>query len=186
MFSIMSHELSAFIIENLSTLQQSGEYPLLNTTHLSIPPSAGPDISMENGAIRSIPELNTYPKFKHITGNDVAKLRLVMALDPTNSALVDWKNKLLRYVEINLPKLQRNEKQYGRYRGETISIFTQALALFVESYIHEKDLLYLNTALKVFDLTWAKPQSDSSISTQVLYRLKEAQINQILKKLGDE
>lgn len=175
------------IIRNEDTLWASNQYPFLDFTYLEeveviLNKKEEYEISNIN-----ILELGSYPKFKNITPVDISNLRLFLHSKGLNEVVKSWCKSILHYIEIGYSKLKRNENKYGRSKEDSIKIFNQIMALFVEYYLQTNDLIYLNTALKIADLKWITPTSGNAIiSTKVLYYLKIAQMNVILKKLENE
>ncbi len=169
--------------EELESLINSNQFPLLNNRHIDELDSPSTQKALFEKIENTSLELSDYPKFKNITSEDIIKLRLFLHLGQENSKLDNWHLKLLRYIEINLPKLKKNEKKHGRSNKSSILIFQQIKALFVEYYLTHNDLIYLNTAIKITDLKWATPLSETPYPIKELNSIKNRQIEYILKDL---
>ena len=170
----------------IELLNNSNHFPVLNNYYLSYI-----DVKLTNKTIlrkkeNVTIEVSDYPNFKFITVDDIINLRLLLHLWLNEAKLENWCVKLLRYVEINFTKLKKNEKSYGRSREESILIFQQIKALFVEYFLKHHDLIYLNTAIKITDLEWIKTTAKTSIPVRELNNLKNRQIDYILQNLINE
>ena len=170
----------------LEELIKSDYFPLVNTVYLD---DLDTDLINEALAnkIRNVSlELIDYPKFGIIKPENIINLRLALHLGETKVQVDNWCLKLLRYIEVNLSKLKKNEKLYSRSRIDSIMIFQQIKALFVEYYIKNFDLIYLNSALKIADLKWVKPIINTPATIKELDVIKNRQIEYILKQLVNE
>lgn len=176
----------SFSAKYLEDLIASNYLPLINNTFLdSINTNYVNNSVMEKIQNLSF-ELYEYPKFKNIKTENIICLRIMLQLGDDIIKVQNWCLNLLRYIEINLPNLKRNEKLYNRSTKESILIFQMIKALFVEYHIKSNDLIFLNTALKLNDLRWAKPTLNSPIPIKELCNIKNRQIEYILKELVNE
>jgi len=174
------------IIENKESLAASDEYPLLNNTYIE-ELAVSYTQNINNVSIEEISKkIGEYPKFKNITFSDIADLRVLVHFEISNNNIDNWLERILRYCEINYAKLKDNEKKYGRKREETVKLFNQIFALFIEYHMYKNDLLFINTALKINDLKWIVPKSKSFFSTKALRLIKLTQIHKILETLEHE
>ena len=177
--------LDNFIHVHAEELKASDEWPLLGYNQ---PPIAGPLQSISAGkraktTFKKPPyPLSKYKNFKSVAYQDIVEIRLNINQNQLDENGEEWCRKLLRYIEIRYSVLQRNEKKTGRDKVVITKLFTQVLALFVEYYQKTKDIIYLNAALKVLDLSWIKPSS-SLLPTSVLYQRCEENIEKSLKQL---
>jgi hypothetical protein len=167
----------------LDELINSNHFPLVNTVYLDDLNTDFINDALKNKSQDSCKELTEYPKFRNINPETIINLRLALHLGKYKEEVDDFCLKLLRYIEINLSKLKKNEKLYGRSRSESILIFQQIKALFVEYHINKFDLLYLNSALKIADLKWIKPVSSTPNTVKELDTIKNRQIEYILNQL---
>ena len=166
----MDNILIRLVEDNLKELGQSNLFPLLNSSY-----QIGKDfINVEHKTLKG------YPKFKNLTDEDIVRLRLFLQQKIEFSQLQTWAVSLVRYIEIQYPLLKKKEKLAGRDSIQSKSLFTQLISFFVEYYVETKDLIYLNTTLKILDLKWIKPVKRNSLPTYVLYRIKVDQIEKIL------
>lgn len=170
----------------LRNLIDSDYFPLINNTFLD-----DLDTNYINKAVMEKIQstslrISNYSKFRNIKPEDVICLRKMLQLGVDKIQVQNWCLKLLRHIEINLPKLKRNERLYNRSKKNSVLIFQQIKALFVEYYIKNIDLIYLNTALKINDLKWASPTLSTPTPIKELYIIKNRQIEHILKVLANE
>jgi hypothetical protein len=170
----------------LNQLISSNHFPLVNAINLH-------DLntnSINNALTKKIQSISLippdYPKFRNIKPATIINLRLALYLEEYKDEVDNCCLNLLRYIEVNLSKLKKNEKLYGRSRRESILIFQQLKALFVEYHINNCDLLYLNTALKIADLKWIKPVNSTPNSVKELDIIKNRQVEYILNQLENE
>jgi len=176
-------KIQDFFLENKELLLTSNQFPLLNNTYLNelgIAPSRQAETETTEDILSA---LGDYPKFKNIAANDLTNLRLLLHLQSGEEKVDMWCMKILRYIEIQYPKLKRNEIKAGRSTEERIQVFNQVMALFIEYYLQKNDLLYLNTALKIADLEWIRPTSQTPVSLKALHDLKMSQLDAILKNI---
>jgi len=170
----------------LEELIKSNHFPLVNTVYLDDLNTDFINEAVINKIQNISLELTDYPKFRNIKPETIINLRLALHLGENKVEVDTWCLKLLRYIEINFSKLKKNEKLYSRSRRESILIFQQIKALFVEYYINKSDLLYLNSALKMVDLKWVKPVTSTPNMVKELDVIKNRQIEHILKQLENE
>ncbi len=179
----MKKKYISYTDEYLKELIDSNHFTLLNNTYLE---DLDNDFINEflTKKIQNISlEISDYPNFRNINPENIIKLRLAIHLGINDVKVNNWCLKLLRYIEINLAKLKENEKSYNRTRENSILIFQQIQALFVEYYIKKNDLIYLNSALKTADLAWIKPTPKTPVPIKELNIIKSRQIEHILKQL---
>jgi len=179
----MKIQLKDFLHKNKNTLLTSNQLPLLNNTYMD---ELGADLVQQpNGETTEsvLSKLGDYPKFKNITSNDIIHLRLLLHLKSSEEKMETWCMKILRYIEIQYSKLKRKEISYGRSKEEQVQIFNQVMALFVEYHLQKNDLLYLNTALKIADLNWIVPTSQTAMPLKALHYLKISQLEAILQRI---
>ncbi len=174
------------IINNLPSLLNSDEFPLLNNTFIEGLENVKTSFSNEFSTISILNSLGDYDKFRNIISMDIVNLRILLHFEISNNNFHYWMEKLLRYCEINYVKLRSNERKYGRSRNESIEIYNQIIALFVEYHLNSKDLLFLNTALKLADLHWIKPILQTPNSIKVLRKIKMIQLQKILRALAHD
>ncbi len=174
------------ILENKKSFAISDEYPFLNNKYIQGLEVEDAQIINNISAELILNDLGEYPKFKNLTFKDIIDLRILVHFEVANSIVYDWLEKILRYCEINYVNLKNNEKKYARTREDSIKLFNQIIALFVEYYLLENDLLFLNTALKITDIKWIVPTSSSSLSTKALRVIKVNQIHEIIRTLENE
>ncbi len=167
------------IQKNKNALLASSEHPLLNTDLVEGLNAESPKETDGFG-------LGKYPKFKNLELNDVVQLRVLLHQNSGDGNLLAWCEHILRYVEIQYNSLKQKEKEAGRSKNATIDVYNQVMALFVEYYLKRNDMIFLNTALKIADLSWVSPSSGTTIATKVLHELKLKQMELIIERLRHE
>lgn len=178
------HNNNFFYKDN--SLINSKYFPLLNITYLNNIDNDFLNKSLSTIINKTTISLDNYPNFRNITADNIVQLRLMLHLGENSDKLDSWCIKLLRYIEINLSKLVKNEKSFNRTKESSILIFQQIKALFIEYYIIKNDILYLNTALKISDIKRFTPTSKTPNSVKKLNLIKERQIEHILIQLTNE
>ena len=133
--------------------------------------------------IEAIYFFKPYTNFKKISSTDIKALRRLLKFYPNSGILIQWAFKLLRYVEVNYTKLRTKEKESKRTKQESIHLFNQLYALFVDYYLVKKDIIFFNTALKMYDLKWIRA---NSIELKTLHAVKSLQVEKILIILANE
>ncbi|MEL6821243.1 MAG: hypothetical protein AAFP70_05760 [Calditrichota bacterium] len=177
--------LNKLIHENYDALSQSIELPILNYPYL-FPKEAEELKALTNHTIDETQNLPAYKNFKQVNVNIISQIRLYIANDRVDENITQWCRKALRYIEVRYSSLKENEKKAGRKSEDTIKIFNQIMALFIEYYLKTSDIIYLNTALKVLDLSWIMPPSSKRpayIATQTLYDLNRQILDKILYQI---
>jgi hypothetical protein len=168
--------------EDWKRLQLSEHLPLLNTKYLGELAEDDTIQKMQSFIAEKKYQLIPYPKFKNVEPEQLINLRISLHFNKDLEILEHWSNKLLRYFEINQATLKK--KEGPRKQQDSIALFQQVKALFVEYYINKGDLIYLNTALKILDQSWLAPTKNSEEGVKALNVIKNRQIEGIIKELS--
>ena len=122
-------------------------------------------------------QLEPYTNFRTVRWTQLRDLRLRIASDDLSAPMRTWLNKLLRYTEVRYADLRRNERRAGRSPLASSEVFAHLLALFTEAYFRTEDLTYLNVALKVADLRWARPPAPLPDPVTALWAVKSTHLD---------
>ncbi len=172
-------EMIDLIQKKKDVLLESPEHPLLNTDLVE-------GLNAETLSETTSFEMGRSRKFNNLELNDVVQLRILLHQNSEDTNLITRCEHILRHIEIHYKSLKQKEKEAGRSKNATIDLYNQVMALFVEYFLNRNDIIFLNTALKIADLSWIRPSSGTAITTKVLHELKLKQMELIIKKLRHE
>jgi len=184
----MNNKLKRSIIDNYGTLIVSDELPLLILLYkkgdISIELSIKPPNIINNKNIT----IGSYFKFGFLNYQTISNLRENLLKKGPIEEIQDWCIKIMRYIEIRYSDLRKNENDYGRTKLESIKLYNQILALFIEYFIETNDLIFLNTSLKIIDLKWVhpKPRFQAINDTYILFELNRYFVNKFLKRMEND
>ena len=181
-------ELGRLLRERSKTLARDGAYPLLDATLLEDHPDPAVAQLAQAPVPTSdpVPPPGRYPTFGKLSPEALAGVRLAAQRGEHRRDVGRWLMRLHRYVEVRYATLRARERSAGRDGAASAALYAQVFAFFVEEHVRGRDLLYLNTALKVADLKWAVPTSRHSPGARALYLLKVAQLEARLRTLARE
>lgn len=94
------------------------------------------------------------PSFKNLEMDNLAFLRGNLYTGMDSRITADWAEALLRFCEIQAPALKKKALEKWPEPASARLGFLQIAAFLLDYHFHSGDLRFLNTVLKLCDLTW--------------------------------